>query len=178
MNAFLNPFPPVAVVRLWTEDFSQGHLGSLPDLEWTRVPGLRDEFLRHVPESPGIYVFIRTHMYKTFSFPRDLSIPVYVGKASKSLRSRIRDYLRDKKASKRRVVRGLIQTMFTECPQNLELWITPCHARAVDECEKILIELLDPPFNTDLKLDEQMFRDELLARIEPPVPAFPKGDTE
>lgn len=117
----------------------RGYANTTP-LTWTLVR-FTDTGFNAVPKSSGIYAFVIRHA--NAMFPPHGYI-AYIGITGRTLRTRYREYLREKARCKRPHIHKLL----TRFPDDLDFYFSTTDA-AVDlkALETDLLEAIDPPLN-------------------------------
>lgn len=171
---------PIGTHRTWDEDYVKCCVDFIrPNINWASVKQLTSAVLdAKVPSQGGIYIFIRKSVLENlFPLPCFPQV-VYVGRA-KNLRTRLGDYLADRRAvelkgSRKRIVRPQIERMFSAFKDNLEIYFFECPESKQVVYEDILIKLLDPIFNESQKYSDEIPESDYVIAgfFEKPEPAY------
>ena len=152
------PFPNIGHSRIWPENFIIHQSEKLPELKWIPLGKLTRANIKKTPNCSGIYIFTRKSQLETLHpCKNNYPLVVYIGKSNK-IRDRLTSYLLDKKdiskAVSSREVRDNVIKMFRAYNDNLNIYIATISPENVCMTEDILIQLFDPVFNVDQKLNE------------------------
>jgi len=161
----VNPFPNLGTTRIWTEEYIQHRINSLEKIDWICIGKLIPENLNTLSNCSSIYCFVRSSAIENLSPTENNAYPliVYIGQ-TKKIRSRLKEYLKDKRAIQRystssRNIRDGIKNMFSEYGDNLTVYYAICKPDELRKVEDILIQLFDPVFNFEQRLNEGDFNE-------------------
>lgn len=182
----ITPFPIIGETRVWTEQFIQKSISTLPEINWEHIGKLSLPKLDLIPNSPGIYTFVRKSMIEKVSPLKSNSYPliVYIGKTS-NLQARLKDYIDDRRSIERyrsstRKIRDSVRVMFTEYnDENIDIYYALCSPEKLAMLEDILIQLFDPIFNSRQRLnndDFDRYEEAITANFMPGVDAYKEDE--
>jgi len=120
-------------------------------LNWKIKPF--DKFYKDsIPEKPGVYM-ICVKPPSNPNFPKNFYTPIYIGRASESIRSRFLYHLGSSAMPKVKKARIL----FSKDPDQIMFHFTKCLPEDVPTLESILIDCFGPTSNDarGIKLDEK-----------------------
>lgn len=161
---FVNAFPPLGEVRVWSEHYINYVANDLPDLNWERFGKLRAIQLQTTPKCSGLYMFVWGNSQARLTpFKTGIPTVVYVGR-SENIQARIKSYIDDfcsikQFRSSERKIRDSIKVMLKEYGASLEIFYCIIEPSKITHYEDVLIKIFDPIFNTEQRLKRENFEE-------------------